>query len=61
MSTRSGAWLVRNRLLVLGLLVTTGLLAQVVKRTPQSDVIQQLGLVVPMRDGIRLAADLYLP
>jgi len=51
----------RNAIFALGLLVATGLLAQVVKRTPQSDVIQQLGLVVPMRDGIRLAADLYLP
>jgi len=35
--------------------------AQVVKRAPQSDVLQQLGLAIPMRDGIRLAADLYLP
>lgn len=51
----------RNGILVLALLIATGVLAQVVKRAPQSDVIQQLGLVVPMRDGIRLAADLYLP
>lgn len=51
----------RNAFLVLTLLISTGLIAQVVKRTPQSDTIQQLGLVIPMRDGIRLAADLYLP
>jgi putative CocE/NonD family hydrolase len=57
---KSMAW-PRNRLLAVCLLAATGLLAQVVKRTPQSEVIQQLGLVIPMRDGIRLAGDLYLP
>lgn len=51
----------RKVMFAVGLLVASGLVAQVVKRPPQSDVIQQLGLVVPMRDGIRLAADLYLP
>lgn len=47
--------------LALALLLSTGSLAQVVKRSPESDAVQHLGLVVPMRDGIRLAADLYLP
>ncbi len=42
-------------------LASTGLLGQVTKRTPESAVIQQLGVPVPMRDGIRLAADVYLP
>ncbi len=38
------------------------MVAQVVKTTPQSAVGQeQLGLVIPMRDGVRLAADLFLP
>jgi putative CocE/NonD family hydrolase len=45
----------------LALLISSGLLAQVVKQAPDSDVIQQLGLVVSMRDGVRLAADVYLP
>ncbi len=35
---------------------------QVVKNTPQSAIgQQQLGLLIPMRDGARLAADLFLP
>lgn len=51
----------RKSVLALALLASSGLLAQVVKRTPESDVIQQLGIPVPMRDGIRLAADVYLP
>ncbi len=39
-----------------------GVVAQVIKTAPQSAVGQeQLGLVVPMRDGVRLAADLFLP
>jgi uncharacterized protein len=48
----------------LAVLAATGLVAQVANRPltpPPPDVIQQLGLVVPMRDGIRLAADLYMP
>lgn len=51
----------RESVLALALLASTGLLAQVTKRTPESEVIQQLGIPVPMRDGIRLAADVYLP
>ncbi|MFL6416435.1 MAG: CocE/NonD family hydrolase [Bryobacteraceae bacterium] len=39
-----------------------GAVAQVVKTTPQGAIGQeQLGLVIPMRDGVRLAADLFLP
>jgi uncharacterized protein len=38
------------------------LAAQVVKTTPQALVGQeQLGLLIPMHDGVRLAADLFLP
>jgi len=36
--------------------------AQIVKKnSPPSGGEEQLGLVVPMRDGVRLAADLFLP
>src|SRR4051812_5582861 len=43
-------------------LAAVGVVAQVVKTTPQSTVGQeQLGLVIPMRDRVRLAADLFLP
>src|SRR5947209_11174208 len=43
-------------------LAAVGVVAQVVKTTPQSAIGQeQLGLVIPMRDGVRLAADLFLP
>jgi putative CocE/NonD family hydrolase len=54
----------RHSVLAFALVVATGLAAQIANRPltpPPPDVIQQLGLVVPMRDGIRLAADLYLP
>jgi uncharacterized protein len=47
--------------LATALLLASPLLSQVVKRSPESDAVQHLGLVIPMRDGIRLAADLYLP
>ncbi len=43
-------------------LTAMAMLAQVVRTTPQSAVGQeQLGVVIPMRDGVRLAADLFLP
>src|SRR5437763_844766 len=43
-------------------LAAMAVVAQVVKTTPRSAVGQeQLGLVIPMRDGVRLAADLFLP
>jgi uncharacterized protein len=48
-------------ILALAVLVSSALLAQVVKQTPDSEVVQHLGVVIPMRDGIRLAADVYLP
>jgi putative CocE/NonD family hydrolase len=31
------------------------------RNAPTSDVLEQLGLVIPMRDGVRLAADVYIP
>lgn len=31
------------------------------RNSPSSDVLEQLGLVIPMRDGVHLAADLYIP
>lgn len=51
----------RNAYVATALLLSTGLLAQVVKRSPESATVQHVGLVIPMRDGIRLAGDLYLP
>ncbi len=37
-------------------------LAQVDSRSaPKAEVLQQLGLIIPMRDGVGLAADLYIP
>jgi hypothetical protein len=43
-------------------LLTAGASGQVSRPSPQlPKVEEQLGLVVPMRDGVRLAADLYLP
>lgn len=52
-----------NRGIVLvALLVPTAILAQVVGRNPDlPNVQQELGVPIPMRDGIRLAADLFLP
>jgi putative CocE/NonD family hydrolase len=36
--------------------------AQVVRKDPQQpDGVEELGLVVPMRDGVHLAADVFLP
>lgn len=31
------------------------------RNSPTSDVLRQLGLIIPMRDGVGLAADLYIP
>lgn len=43
-------------------LCTQVLLAQVTKRDLQSPIaVEQLGLAVPMRDGVRLATDVFLP
>lgn len=51
-----------KRILTLALLLSNALLAQVIKQIPQSPNVQeQLGLVIPMRDGVHLAADLFLP
>jgi uncharacterized protein len=47
---------------VLALLIPVGLIAQAVARNSQSpDYQEQLGLAIPMRDGVHLAADLFLP
>jgi putative CocE/NonD family hydrolase len=44
------------------LLAASALLAQLTKGHPGSPIRQeQLGLTIPMRDGVRLAADLFLP
>ncbi len=44
------------------LLVASVLTAQLIKQHPGSSIQQeQLGLAIPMRDGVRLAADLFLP
>ena len=52
----------RLGILIAALLIPAGLIAQVVARNPQSpDYQEQLGLAIPMRDGVRLAADLFLP
>jgi putative CocE/NonD family hydrolase len=49
-------------ILALALLFSSALLAQVTRQSPQSPSVQeQLALVIPMRDGVRLAADLFLP
>jgi uncharacterized protein len=49
-------------ILALALLFSDALLAQVIREGPQlASVQEQLGLVIPMRDGIHLAADLFLP
>jgi uncharacterized protein len=47
---------------LLAVLLLSGLHAQVVKKIPEPPGgLEQLGLVIPMRDGVRLAADLFLP
>jgi putative CocE/NonD family hydrolase len=49
-------------ILALALLLLNAPLAQVVRQSRVSPRAQeQLGLVIPMRDGVRLAADLFLP
>jgi hypothetical protein len=49
-------------ILALVLLLSTVLVAQVIRQSPQLPSVQeQLGLVIPMHDDIRLAADLFLP
>lgn len=49
-------------ILTLALLFSGVLLTQVIRQSPQAPSVQeQLGLVIPMRDGVRLAADLFLP
>lgn len=48
--------------LILLATLSTSVFAQVGARNPpSSDVLEQLGLVIPMRDGVHLAADLFLP
>ena len=50
------------RQLVLCLLLAGLLPGQIVKHNPQSPVqVEELGLIVPMHDGVHLAADLFLP
>lgn len=52
----------RGILLVVASCIAGGLAAQVVTMSPQSSIGEErLGLVIPMRDGVRLAADLFLP
>jgi uncharacterized protein len=49
-------------ILVLALLFANALWAQAVRQIPQSPRVQKsLGVVIPMRDGVRLAADVLLP
>ncbi len=51
-----------GRIVALALIISASTLGQVITRTPQSPTApEQLGLIVPMRDGIHLAADLFLP
>jgi predicted acyl esterase len=48
--------------LALALIFSSALLAQVFRQSPSSPNLQeQLGLLVPMRDSVRLAADVFLP
>ncbi len=47
--------------LVLALLLSPTLSAQVIQRSQTHDLEERLGLSIPMRDGVRLAADLFLP
>lgn len=55
---RRNPWLAGSLLLAL----TTAVLAQVVKHGPElADVRQELGVTIPMRDGVRLAADVFVP
>jgi predicted acyl esterase len=48
--------------LALALLFSSALLTEGIRLSPQSPSVQErLGLVIPMRDGVHLAADLSLP
>jgi uncharacterized protein len=48
--------------LALAFVLSCVLLAQVTRQSPQSrNVQEQLGLIITMRDGVHLAADLFLP
>jgi len=47
--------------LALALAISAEGLPQIMTRSSGQRSVQQLGLAVPMRDGIRLAADLFLP
>ena len=48
--------------LMLAVLATAGMLAQAVRPYPQSpEIHEELGLLIPMRDGVHLAADLFRP
>ncbi len=43
-------------------LVLSGcLFAQIIKKNPRTPLVEQLGAVIPMHDGTRLAADIFLP
>ena len=49
-------------ILLVALLVPVGAFAQVGARNSQSaDMQEELGIAIPMRDGVHLAADLFLP
>ncbi len=49
-------------ILGLALLLSNALSAEAIKQPPQlAGVQEQLGVMIPMRDGVRLAADLFLP
>jgi putative CocE/NonD family hydrolase len=49
-------------ILVIALLFSNALFAQHVRPSPESPSVQeQLGVVIPMRDGVRLAVDVFLP
>lgn len=51
-----------ERLLALVLLISSTLPGQVARNSPQRpNMREKLGLVIPMRDGVRLTADLFLP
>ena len=52
----------KAKIVVLAFVASSVVPAQVVRTSPQSpNVEEQLGTVIPMRDHVRLAADLYLP
>ena len=48
--------------ILLGLLVAQEAATQVIKRSsPSPNIQEELGLLIPMRDGVHLAADVFLP